>query len=190
MSGISNAPKSIWEKLRIKEYRDSYVASHVRRWVSRQIRVLREQPERNWKQGELALRLGKPQSVVSRLEDPSYGNMTINTLLEVASALDVALIVKFVSFSRFKYELSDLREDSMNVKSFNNESKSVSFSSESVTVNLSAAYDKSVIGYFVHSGGAIDVIDNLNLDNTRVTSSDNFVQPTFKKMAAPGVLVQ
>ncbi len=122
MCGPFETASDFWAKLKIKEYRDSYVASHVKRWVSRQIRVLREQPERGWKQGELASRLGKPQSVVSRLEDPSYGKMTINTLLELAAVYDIALIVKFVSFRRFRAEMSRLGTDALTVPDFGRES--------------------------------------------------------------------
>jgi ribosome-binding protein aMBF1 (putative translation factor) len=105
------------QKLENKDYRAAYVASHTRRWIAHQIRALREMPERNWKQGDLAKAMDRPQSVVSRLEDPSYGKMTINTLLEVAKAFDVALLVRFVDYNKFLTETRDVSESAMKVDS-------------------------------------------------------------------------
>ncbi|BBU61670.1 hypothetical protein MSC49_16050 [Methylosinus sp. C49] len=112
--------KKVFEKFKSKEYRDAYVGAHVRRWIAHQIRALREAPERNWKQGELAERMGRPQSVVSRLEDPSYGKMTVQTLLATAAAFDVALIIKFVDYKTFLGEAEDLSSSRMEAHSFDN----------------------------------------------------------------------
>jgi hypothetical protein len=120
MFGKSDFRKNLWHKLGNKEYRDAYVSEHVRRWIAHQIRALREHPDRKWKQGELSDRMRKPQSVVSRLEDPTYGKMTVQTLLQVAEAFDVALIIKFVSFPQFVNETADLSQNAMHVDSFNN----------------------------------------------------------------------
>jgi hypothetical protein len=119
MFGKFDLRKKLWRKLGNKAYRDAYVSEQVRRWIAHQIRALREHPDRKWKQGELSDRMGKPQSVVSRLEDPTYGKMTVQTLLEVAVAFDVALIIKFVSFPRFARETADLTQSAMHVDSFN-----------------------------------------------------------------------
>jgi hypothetical protein len=52
--------------------------------------------------------IDKPQSVVSRLEDDSYGRLTLNTLLDVADKLDIALVVQFTNFSTFLEFAGDL----------------------------------------------------------------------------------
>ena len=51
--------------------------------------------------------IGKPQSVVSRLEDPSYGKVTLQTLLDIASALDVSLVVRFASHDAYRKLMQD-----------------------------------------------------------------------------------
>ena len=108
--------KKLWEKLRKKEYRDGYVAEHVRRGIAYQIRALRDQ--RDWSQGKFSQILGKPQSVVCRLEDPGYGKVTVQTLLELASTFDVALQVRFTSFSSFIQETRNVSPAALQVPSF------------------------------------------------------------------------
>jgi transcriptional regulator with XRE-family HTH domain len=116
---IFNFGRKLLDKLQKKSYRVAYVGEHVRRGVAYQIRALRDQ--RGWKQGELAKRLGKPQSVVCRLEDPSYGKVTVQTLLEIADVFDVALQVRFVPFSSFLRDTRDVSAASMEVPSFEDE---------------------------------------------------------------------
>jgi predicted XRE-type DNA-binding protein len=113
----SKIAKALLQKLRQKKYRDAYVAEHVRQGIAYQIRALRDQ--REWNQGKLSQLLGKPQSVISRLEDPSYGKVTIQTLLEFASAFDVAVQVRFISYSSFLQQTRDLSISSMKVAAFN-----------------------------------------------------------------------
>jgi transcriptional regulator with XRE-family HTH domain len=116
MFTISSLSKKLMEKLGRKAYRAAYVGEHVRRGIAAQIRAMRDQ--RGWNQGKLSKELGKPQSVVSRLEDPSYGKVTVQTLLEVAATFDVALQIRFVPFSSFLQQTRDVSTRSMQVVSF------------------------------------------------------------------------
>lgn len=109
------------EKLQDKAYRDAYVEAHVKVGIPHQIRALREQEERKWSQAELGRRSGKPANVISRLEDPESGGNTIRTCLEMASAFDVALLVKFVPYSRFLKEFEDVSPEALEVPSFSND---------------------------------------------------------------------
>lgn len=95
---IISTAKQIWRKFsRGKGYRDAFVASNLSTNVAAQIVGMRE--ERGWRQVELAERSGMAQARISVLEDPNYDKFTISTLKRIASAFDVALVIRFVPFS-------------------------------------------------------------------------------------------
>src|SRR5947209_1369824 len=87
------------DELTDKEMRDAYLAAQTRTKIANQIRTLRVQ--RGWLQADFGERLGKPQANVSRLESREVGKYTLQTLLELASALDVGLSVEFVPYEEF-----------------------------------------------------------------------------------------
>jgi transcriptional regulator with XRE-family HTH domain len=115
----SNIWAKLQERLQRRAYRHAYLGEHVRSGIAYQIRALRDQ--RQWKQGEFSKRLNKPQSVVCRLEDPSYGKVTVQTLLEIANVFDVALEVRFVPYSSFVLNTRDVSSSAMHVASFDDE---------------------------------------------------------------------
>jgi transcriptional regulator with XRE-family HTH domain len=88
--------ESIWTSLEDEEYRHEF-SSDVGTGLSFQIRALRE--KKGWTQEELAARTGKKQETISQWENPDYGSYTLNSLKSLASAFDVALIVKYAPFS-------------------------------------------------------------------------------------------
>jgi transcriptional regulator with XRE-family HTH domain len=110
------------EKLRRPRYRNAYVKAHLSQGLAFQIRALRR--SRGLTQGQLAkgLELGG-QSAVARLEDPSYGRMSLQTLLKVGEFFDVALVTKFVPYSRFLREVEDVSEEALTVESFEEEDR-------------------------------------------------------------------
>jgi len=113
VNGLSNRKL---ERLRDKAYRDAYVRARINIGIPHQIRALREQ--RGWSQAELGRRAGKPSNVINRLENPESGGNTIRTCLEMASAFDVALVVKFVPYSRFLKEFEDVSPKALEVPDF------------------------------------------------------------------------
>lgn len=93
-------------KLDNKSYRDAFLRANVSHGLSYQIKTIRKSI--GLSQRELAVKIGaKSQSVISRLEDPSYGKISITTLEKIAAAFDVALIVRFSSFGDF---LEDIKK--------------------------------------------------------------------------------
>lgn len=88
-----------------KAYRDGYLQAKIRGMIAYQMQALREKTGLN--QTDFAKKLGKTQSVVSRLEDTEYGRVSVQTLLDVACALDIALVVKFASYPDFLFQTRD-----------------------------------------------------------------------------------
>lgn len=84
-------------RLLSKAYRDSFIDADVKGGIAYQIQALRE--KLGLSQTAFAKKLGgKKQAFVSRLEDTEDGNLNINTLLEIAKALDIGLQVKFCDY--------------------------------------------------------------------------------------------
>ncbi len=119
MSKSVNLSHKKFKKFLDKPYRDAYIGAHIKNNIAYQTRLMREQ--RNWTQQQLAEKADKTQNTISRLEDPSYGKLTIKTLLELASSFDVALLIKFVPFSDFLNETQALSAEALSAKSFTEE---------------------------------------------------------------------
>ena len=111
---INKKPK--WKN---KEYRDAYLEASIEQGVAWQIRINRR--FRGITQLELAEAIGTKQSEISRLEDPTYGSHSLETLIEIAKKFDCALSVKFVSFSQLAYESERLTEADLYAATFTEE---------------------------------------------------------------------
>jgi transcriptional regulator with XRE-family HTH domain len=114
MSGLFNLQKKLD---RSKPYRESWAASVVKRLIPVQLRVLRKQ--REWSQARLAQESKVTQGVISRAEDPDYGNLTMNTLVRLAAGFDCAFIGRFVPFSELGRWYANLEDEkALEVDSF------------------------------------------------------------------------
>ena len=112
--------EGLWPKLaRSKRYREEFVAQHAKQAIPFQIRALMKQL--GLTQAELASRARLTQGAVSRAADPSYGNLTINTLVRIAAGFDIAFVGRFVPFSDLPPWFDRLYETSFHVKPFNQE---------------------------------------------------------------------
>lgn len=90
------------EKLKDKKYRDLFVSGQIKTGIPFQIRTMRDREV--WTQEELGKRVGLPQSAIARLENPDTAHSpNIKTLLKMASAFDVALIVRFAPFTELAH---------------------------------------------------------------------------------------
>jgi len=115
--------ETIQNELQNREFRQSYVTENLRRGLAYQIRAIRE--ARGWSQAELGHETQKPQSNVSRWEDPTYGKFSLQTLLEIADAFDVALIVRFAPFTELLETVADLSPHTLAVASYDEEIEAV-----------------------------------------------------------------
>ena len=97
MNTSSTRRRQIVASLQDKDYREAFVAAEISTTVPFQIRELRN--ARGWTQTQLADQTGQEQGTISRFEDPDYATFSVTSLKRLASAFDVALIVRFVPFS-------------------------------------------------------------------------------------------
>lgn len=119
-----NAFEARWERLASsKDYRAEFVSAQVKRAIPFQIRALLK--KENLTQERLAELSGLSQGVVSRAADPDYGNLTLNTIIRVASGFDVAFIGQFVPFSELDRWFAELDEESLKIKTFSEENKEI-----------------------------------------------------------------
>lgn len=80
--------------LQDKELRDKYFADNIKIGLRNQLKSLRD--SQNLTQKDLAELINTKQSVIGRLENNPEG-VSLPTLLKLASALDVGLVVRFES---------------------------------------------------------------------------------------------
>lgn len=104
------------QSFRDKEYRDAFVASRVFKGVAFKLRSIRE--ARRWSQAELSQLSGHRQEVISRFEKTGYAAYSLKSLLRLASAFDVALLVDFVPFSELIDRVDSLSVNDMSVPSY------------------------------------------------------------------------
>jgi transcriptional regulator with XRE-family HTH domain len=106
---VSHRITRLIDKMRDKNYRDGYVAAHSREVLAKQMREFRGEMS----QTEFAEKIGKKQTVVSRLENPSYVGWSLSTMFEIANRLDVAVFVRFVDFPTFLKLSEDMSADAL-----------------------------------------------------------------------------
>jgi len=114
-----NTFTDVWRKLSNKKYRTAFAKTQFKRLVPLQIQALRKQ--RGWSQEVLAENAKLTQGVISRAEDQDYGNLTVNTILNIAEGFDVAFVGRFVPFSELDRWYVNLSQATMHAPSFDAE---------------------------------------------------------------------
>jgi hypothetical protein len=104
LANVRSRWTSLVSKLRNRTFRHAYFEKSAKAYLANQIRALRGELS----QAEFGKLIGSPQSVVSRLEDESYGKLNTQTLVDIAKRLDVAVVVKFVDYPTFLNEIADV----------------------------------------------------------------------------------
>lgn len=82
-------------ELETPEYHDYFVASQLNKGFSFQMRALRAKQDLTQK--GLAELAGTKQSVISRIETNGVTNLSVKSLLKLASAFNLGLVLRFVS---------------------------------------------------------------------------------------------
>jgi len=125
---ISKSPrlKKLYKQLDDPKFRHGYLTHSIKSFLAAQIRALRSDEP----QIEFGKRIGKPQSVVSRLENQGT-SVNVQTLIEIANKLDLGLIVRFVDYPTFLNVTDDFSEDAFAPKKFSE----LDFASETVTTS-------------------------------------------------------
>jgi transcriptional regulator with XRE-family HTH domain len=113
---MSELAEKLGPEFQDKEYRDAYAEECLNAMIASQIRALREQ--RQMTQQQLADATGMGQPRIPVLEDSSYENWSVNTLRRFARAFDVALSVKFETFSDFIQDFEVMSRESLQRPTF------------------------------------------------------------------------
>jgi transcriptional regulator with XRE-family HTH domain len=137
---ITNERELLKKRLKDKEHRDAFVSAYTDETIPFQIRAMREQKDRNWTQEDLATRAGMKQERISTLENPNYGSYSLRILKQLATAFDVALMVRFVPFSELAEWKLNLSSESLEVQSFDQEDYFKDKTENEVGTNLLEQY--------------------------------------------------
>jgi transcriptional regulator with XRE-family HTH domain len=102
--------RELWRKLSdSRDYRKEFVSTLLKRGTAMQIQSLMKQ--KGWTQTQLAEQSGLTQGVISRASNPAYGNLTFNTVIDIAGGFDVAFIGRFVPFSELAKYVKNMPEE-------------------------------------------------------------------------------
>jgi len=118
---MNTIKSQLMESLKNKEARDLFVSQNIGNIISAQLYSMRE--KKDWTQEGLAQKVEMAQARISVLENPNYENFSIKTLKRLASAFDVGLMVRFVSFGELAEWVSNLSPEDLAVPDFEYESQ-------------------------------------------------------------------
>jgi transcriptional regulator with XRE-family HTH domain len=151
-----------------REARQELVSSHVAKAVAFQIRAMRERA--GWSQAELARRCGTSQNAISRLESPNYGRPSITTLKKIAGAFDVALVVRYATFSELVDWVVNLNPESVLVPTFDQEESRLPQEEKTETLMYSATNNRVVATHRKTERLGLSVVWNQTVSDSTTTT--------------------
>lgn len=108
VSSLTTRIGKLAKKFANEKFRNGYVAESVTGFLAMQIRALRGDDS----QTEFGRKIGKPQSVVSRLEN--QGTVAnLQTLIDIAQKLKIGIIIRFVDFPTFLKWTDDVSQQAI-----------------------------------------------------------------------------
>jgi transcriptional regulator with XRE-family HTH domain len=134
----------LWQRFaKSKRYRTQFVSAQARRAFAFQLRAIMK--KRGISQEKLAERAGLTQGVISRASDPNYGKLTITVITKIANGLDMAYLGILVPYSKAVEWVSNLSEDFVQVRDFEEENAgfSVKLGAFSMQANDNSSHGKT-----------------------------------------------
>jgi transcriptional regulator with XRE-family HTH domain len=111
---MSERSEIISKLLKNRTSREAYIGAKLKVLIPSQIRALRLKSPTP-RQEDLAKAADMKQSRISAMETPGAVNFNLETLVRLASALRVGLLVKFASFSEMLQWENDFTQDQFDV---------------------------------------------------------------------------
>ena len=108
MADISDALRN---DLRQPEFSEGYAESFLDSFIATQLKVLREQ--NGWNQTQLAEKMGKKQTVISRSENVNYSSWNISTPKHYARAFRLRLRVSFETYGSLIDEVANFSKENL-----------------------------------------------------------------------------
>jgi transcriptional regulator with XRE-family HTH domain len=90
-------------------FRHAFMSRQLKAFLAQQIRALRG----DMRQEDFGKLLGKPQSVISRLEKQADRQISVQTLIDIAEKLDIGVIIRFVDFPTFLRYTNDYSDTAL-----------------------------------------------------------------------------
>lgn len=108
--------------LKNRDSREAYIGAKLKVLIPSQIRGLRLK-SRTPRQEDLAKAAEMKQSRISAMETPGAVNFNLETLVRIAAALRVALVVKFVPFSELVSWENEFSQDEFSPATIENDTE-------------------------------------------------------------------
>lgn len=102
-----------------KEYRQVFAEQFVKELLPFQIEILMK--HRGMSKQDLAKATGLSEQTIARAINPNSQSISLNTVIKIAAAFDVAFVAKFIPFSKLHEMVTNLKEDDWKLPSFNEE---------------------------------------------------------------------